>query len=69
MLNAAMIDFKIPTADRIAIYQGVHLGGTSSWNAKTKLRQNGEKRILKRFPESPTISWEEWKKQPDVFAG
>jgi hypothetical protein len=69
VLKAAMVDFKIPAAQRIAIYQGVHLGGRSSWNSNTRLRQDGEKRTLKRFPDDPTISWEEWKKRPDVFAG
>jgi hypothetical protein len=69
VLNAAMIDFKIPDLERLAIYQGVHLGGTSSWNENTRLRKNGEKRILKLFPDQPTISWQDWKKRPDVFAG
>jgi len=69
VLNAAMVDFKIPAVTRIAIYQGVNLGGSSSWNGNAQRRQNGEKRTLKKFPESPTISWEEWKLRPDVFAG
>jgi hypothetical protein len=69
VLNAAMVDFKIPALDRIAIYQGVHLGGRSAWNGNAELRRNGEKRTLKQFPDDPTISWEEWKKRPDVFAG
>jgi hypothetical protein len=68
VLNAAMADFKIPAAHRLAIYQGVRLGGASSWIACAQLRQSGEKRMLKRFPDSPMISWEDWKKRPDVFA-
>lgn len=69
VLKAAMIDFKIPTLDRTAIYQGVHLGGSSAWNENARLRQNGEKRILKQFPDDPTVSWQDWKKRPGVFAG
>jgi len=68
VLNAAMVDFKIPAAERIAIYEGVHLGGTSSWVGNAQLRQAGEKRILKQFPDSPLVSWVDWKKQPNVFA-
>jgi hypothetical protein len=68
VLKAAMIDFKIPFLQRTAIYAGVHWRGTSSCNTNTQLRQSGEKRRLKLFPEDPTISWEEWKKRPDVFA-
>lgn len=69
VLNAAMVDFKIPNPDRTLIYQGVRWGGSSSWNGNARLRQNGEKRILKQFPDNPTISWEDWKKRPEVFAG
>ena len=53
VLKAAMIDFKIPLVQRTAIYEGVHLGGTSSWNTNTQLRQNGEKRRLKPFSGRP----------------
>jgi Protein of unknown function (DUF1353) len=69
VLNAAMLNFNIPAVTRIAIYQGVNLGGSSSWNDNAQRRQNGEKRTLKKFPDSPTISWEQWKTKPDVFAG
>jgi hypothetical protein len=68
VLKAAMVDFDIPALTRTAIYQGVNLGGASSWANNAQLRQNGEKRILKKFPDSPTISWEQWKTKPDVFA-
>lgn len=68
VLNAAMIDFNIPALNRIAIYEGVHLGGSSSWDENAQLKQNGEKRILQHFPDDPTISWEDWKKRPGVFA-
>jgi Protein of unknown function (DUF1353) len=67
VLNAAMIDFKIPAADRIAIFEGVRLGGASSWIENAQLRQRGEKRILTLFPDDPTITWEDWKKRPGVF--
>ncbi len=69
IFNAAMVDFKIPALDRIAIYQGVHQAGTSSWDDNTRRRKNGERRILKKYPEEPTISWQDWKMRPDVFAG
>ena len=69
VLNAAMLNFNIPAVTRFAIYQGVNMGGSSSWETNAQRRQNGEKRILKKFPDSPTISWEQWKTKPDVFAG
>jgi hypothetical protein len=68
VLNAAMGNFNIPFLTRTAIYQGVALGGASSWANNAQLRQNGEKRILKKLPDSPTITWAQWKTKPDVFA-
>jgi hypothetical protein len=67
VFNAAMEDFKIPTAERVAIYNGVSRGGQSSWDENARLKRSGEKRILKLFPAEPTISWADWKKQPNVF--
>jgi len=26
------------------------------------------KYVLKRFPDDPRITWEEWRQKPDVFA-
>jgi hypothetical protein len=67
VFNAAMEDYKIPTLERIAIYEGVSWGGQSSWDENARLKKAGEKRILKLFPAEPTISWADWKKRPDVF--
>ena len=69
VLNAAMGNLNIPTVTRFAIYQGVAVGGGPSWANNAQLRKNGEKRTLKKFPDSPTISWKQWKTKPDVFAG
>ena len=69
VLNAAMGNLNIPTVTRFAIYQGVAVGGGPSWANNAQRRKNGEKRTLKKFPDSPTISWEQWKTKPDVFAG
>ena len=68
VLNAAMGNLNIPFLTRTAIYQGVALGGASSWANNAQLRRNGEKRILKKVPDSPTITWAQWKTKPDVFA-
>jgi hypothetical protein len=68
VLNAAMLNFDIPFLTRTAIFQGVALGGGPSWANNAELKRNGEKRVLKEFPDSPTISWEQWKTKPGVFA-
>lgn len=67
VLNAAMEDLRVSTADRLAIYKGVQFGGASSWADNAKLRARGEKRVIKLFPPSPLITWSEWKARTDVF--
>jgi hypothetical protein len=67
VFNAAMVDFKIPTMTRVAIYRAVQLGGEPSWRENAALKLAGEKRTIKLFPPNPTISWADWKMRPDVF--
>ena len=68
VFRKAMEDFRIDTPTAFTIYSAVRAGGGSAWQTNADERARGEKRILKRFPEDPTISWDEWKKEPDVFA-
>jgi uncharacterized protein DUF1353 len=67
VLKYAMEDFKIDKATIEAVYRGVRFGGGSAWDENAKLKAAGEKRILKKWPEDPTIRWSDWKKRPDVF--
>jgi hypothetical protein len=62
-----MEDFRIPAIERMAIYGAVKKFGERAWNNNKTARENGEKRILKRLPESPTVSWAEWRIDPGVF--
>ena len=68
VFRKAMEDFRIDTPTALTIYNAVRVGGGSAWQSNAHERARGEKRVLKRFPEDPTISWDEWKKEPDVFS-
>jgi len=68
ILRLGMEDFGIDSFSLNSIYQAVHQLGGSSWDANTKLRGEGEMRILAEFPDDPTISWGIWKMKPGVFA-
>jgi len=63
----AMKDFGIRDTTIAAIYNAVRIGGGKAWEKNSKLKLNGEKRVLKQFPEDPTTRWSDWKKQPNVF--
>jgi hypothetical protein len=66
-LKAAMTDFDIPSLTKEVIYKAVRLGGGPAWREDGRLKAGGEKRILKRFPSDPRITWAQWKQQPGVF--
>ena len=66
ILKLAMEDFDVSPAKVLAIYQAVRLLGDSAWQSNAKLKREGEKRILRRFPSDPTVRWDIWKLQ-DVF--
>lgn len=62
ILRYAMEDFGISTAKIATIYRTVQAAGWLAWRENAKLKKSGEKRILKKYPENPTIKWTEWKK-------
>jgi hypothetical protein len=68
VFRLAMEDFRIDAATAFVIYNAVRLGGGPAWQSNADQRARGERRILKRFPEDPRVNWDEWKKEPDVFA-
>jgi Protein of unknown function (DUF1353) len=63
-----MQDLGIPNRTIAAIYRAVRIFGGSAWENNARLKANGEKRILKTFPDDPSVLWEDWKRRPDVFA-
>ena len=63
----AMEDFGIPPITVATIYNAVRIGGESSWKDNASQKGLGERRILKRFPTDPRTTWNEWKREPDVF--
>ena len=67
IFKIAMEDSKVPSATIQTMFNAVRMGGQSAWENNARLKAAGEKRILKRFPPDPLISWSDWGSQPDVF--
>jgi hypothetical protein len=67
ILKFGMEDFSIETATIATIYSAVRLGGLTAWENNASLKQMGERRVLRRFPEDPRTKWADWKKLADVF--
>ena len=67
IFKLAMDDVLVPIASSAVIYGSVRAGGGGAWSSNKALREGGERRILKAFPENMTITWDQWKIM-DVFA-
>lgn len=67
VFDRAMHDMGVDPSTRRLIWAGVRVFGGSYWNDNAAAKARGEKRVLARFPESPTIAWEDWRSRPDVF--
>jgi hypothetical protein len=67
ILWSAMQDFGIDNATAGAIFTAVRAGGSGPWETNKRARDSGEKRVLKRLPQDPRMTWDEWKTTPGVF--
>lgn len=63
----AMEDFSVKPTTAKTIYEAVSLFGRHAWDQNRDLREKGEKRVLRKFPDDPRITWTDWKRRPDVF--
>jgi hypothetical protein len=62
-----MIDFGVNSTTVSTIYDAVRIGGESSWTKNALLKQQGERRVLTKFPDDPRTRWADWKKNPQNF--
>ncbi len=63
----AMVEMGVDATTRNLIWAGVRMFSGSYWDANAAAKAAGEKRVLKKFPDSPDITWEDWRTRPDVF--
>lgn len=66
--------FKLALQDSLSdqarvniIYQGARVSGQAAWDNYAKMKAQGERRVLKEFPDNPQAKWDDWKKRPNVF--
>jgi len=67
VFDRAMNDMGVDAVTRNLIWAGVRVFGGDAWEENAKEKASGGKRILKKFPDAPDITWEDWRQRPDVF--
>jgi Protein of unknown function (DUF1353) len=68
IFRLAMEDVGVDKKVGATIYQATKVFGKTAWDENTKLKAQGEKRILRDFPRDPRVRWADWKKRPGVFS-
>lgn len=68
ILKIGMKELNVSGWRRSGIFRSLRMFGGLAWNKNLKRRKRGEKRILAKLPDDPRITWNEWKRRPDVFA-
>ena len=62
-----MLEFGVSTAVANVIFEAVRWGGPSGWDEDAAAKKAGQARILRNLPDHPKITWDDWRKKPDVF--
>jgi hypothetical protein len=68
IFKLGMEDFRIASATTASVYNAVRTFGGSAWQSNAKLKAAGERRLLTKFPEDPTLTWKQWKANPMNFS-
>ena len=67
ILKFGMQDFGVSAATTSIIYEAVSRFGDTAWEQNKRLKEAGERRVLRTTPDDPLITWDAWKKNPGVF--
>ncbi|MDD1522124.1 MULTISPECIES: DUF1353 domain-containing protein [Bradyrhizobium] len=67
VFRVSMQEVDIAESTAKLIVTALRLYGQQVWERNARLRASGERRILRRFPDDPRVTWDEWKKRSDVF--
>ncbi|UWU80712.1 DUF1353 domain-containing protein [Bradyrhizobium huanghuaihaiense] len=67
-LLAAMKDTGVDPATAWTIHLAVRAAGGRAWDENKRLKAQGEKRVLSKYPTEVITTWAEWRMKPDVFA-
>jgi Protein of unknown function (DUF1353) len=67
IFRLCMEDFKIDDSVIKAVHAGVRLGGGFAWDENAKRKTAGERRVIRRFPTDPRVTWADWKLADAVF--
>ncbi len=67
IFKSVMLELSITDRQAGVLFAAVKTFGQASWDGNLALRRRGARRVLKKLPDDPLVTWEDWRKNPDVF--
>ncbi len=67
VFDRAMHDMGVDAITRRLMWAGVRVFGGSCWQENAGAKAAGARRVLKKYPDLPTVTWEDWRRKTDVF--
>jgi Protein of unknown function (DUF1353) len=67
VFKVAMTDSGVSDLATETLFRAVRVGGRAAWDENSKSKATGEKRILRKLPTDPLISWRDWRTKRGVF--
>lgn len=68
VFDRALKDMGVDDATRQIMWAAVRVFGGKGWKNSATDKIEGRKWVIEKFPDDPRITWEQWRKRPDVFA-
>ena len=67
ILRECLLELGLVKSTVALIYHSTRSFGQALWSANAELKKVGERRVITTFPDNPSVTWEDWKKRPEVF--
>lgn len=67
IFKSVMLELSITDRQAGVLFAAVKTFGQASWDGNLASRRRGARRVLKKLPDDPLVTWEDWRKNPDVF--
>ena len=67
VFDRALAESGVDDVTRSLMWAAVRVFGGGGWERYAQDKAAGRKWVITKFPDDPTITWEDWRQRPDVF--
>lgn len=67
VFDRALVEMGVDDSTRKIMWAAVRVFGGAGWKGHALDKAEGRKWVITKFPDDPRITWDDWRKRPDVF--